>query len=37
VFAIAFATWVRDGETRSFGPIAADVFAQLRALTGTVG
>ena len=37
VFGIAFATWVRDGETRSFGPIAAEVLAQLRALTGPPG
>ena len=34
VFGVAFAMWIGDGETRSFGDIAADVFRQLRTLTG---
>jgi len=33
VFGIAFAQWVREGEDRSLGDIAAQVLAQLAALT----
>ena len=34
VFGIAFAQWIRDGETRSLPDIAADVLRELRNLTG---
>ena len=34
VFGIAFAQWIRDGETRSLPDIAADVLRELRKLTG---
>ena len=34
VFGIAFAQWIRDGETRSLPDIAADVLRELRNLAG---
>ena len=34
VFGISFAQWIREGETRSLDEIAADVFRELRHLTG---
>jgi hypothetical protein len=33
VFGIAFAQWIREGETRSLGEIASDVFRELLHLT----
>lgn len=34
VFTIAFAQWIREGETRSLSDIASDVLAELSNLTG---
>ena len=34
VFGIAFAQWIREGETRSLPDIASDVLRELRNLTG---
>lgn len=34
VFGIAFAQWIREGETRSLTDIASDVLRELLALTG---
>lgn len=33
VFGVAFRQWIADGEARSFGDVAAEVFAELRSLT----
>ena len=35
VFGIAFAQWIREGETRSLPDIASDVLRELRHLTGS--
>jgi hypothetical protein len=35
VFGIAFAQWIREGETRSLSDIASDVLHELVNLTGT--
>jgi AcrR family transcriptional regulator len=35
VFGVAFAQWIREGETRSLDGIASDVLGELRNLTGT--
>jgi len=37
VFGIAFRQWIREGEDRSFAAIQAEVFAELRAVTGKTG
>jgi AcrR family transcriptional regulator len=34
VFGVAFAQWIREGETRSLADIASDVLGELRTLTG---
>ena len=34
VFGIAFAQWIREGETRSLADIASDVLRELVSLTG---
>jgi hypothetical protein len=34
VFGIAFTQWIREGEQRSLGAIAADVLRELLTLTG---
>jgi AcrR family transcriptional regulator len=34
VFGIAFAQWIREGETRSLSDLASDVLRELRTLTG---
>jgi AcrR family transcriptional regulator len=36
IFGVAFAQWIGEGEKRSFGAIAADVFRELVILTTTV-
>ncbi len=36
IFGVAFAQWIGEGEKRSFGAIAADVFRELVTLTTTV-
>jgi AcrR family transcriptional regulator len=37
VFGIAFRQWIREDEDRSFAAIQAEVFAELRAVTGKTG
>ena len=37
VFGVAFAQWIRDGETRSLADIASDVLRELGNLTGAAG